>query len=80
MRKETRSDGHRIFDAQGNIRRVIFAASTGRLLVEFKGGSTYVYTDVPESAYEALLGAEELQRAFNDVVKGGGFAFERLAS
>lgn len=78
-RTEKRSDGHRIFEAQGNIRKVIFAVSTARMLVEFRGGAKYTYIDVPESVYEALLGADELQKTFNDVVKAPGYQYSRVA-
>ncbi len=44
-------------------------SETGTLRVEFKSGSTYDYQNVPQSTFDALVSAESVGRAFNQLVK-----------
>jgi hypothetical protein len=77
-RQERREYDVRAFTAQGNIAEVKYSTQNRRLLVRFRKGSTYCYTDVPESAYEQLLEAGELQRTFNDLIRAAEYEYVRV--
>ena len=48
------------------------------LEVEFKRGDVYQYLDVPETVYQRLLRATSVGRAFQAIVKGGGYQFRKV--
>ena len=62
----------------GNIASVGYAASTAMLLVTFRGGGRYVYSDVPMAVYEALRQAKSVGSAFATLVRQGGYEFRKL--
>lgn len=63
----------------GLIKKVHHAPSTGRLLVGFRDGKTYVYLDVPASVFDQLHAAESVASAFGEYVRKPGYEFERVA-
>lgn len=78
-RTETKTGEDRRFEVTGNhlVRVVAYAPSTQRLLVTLTNGS-YVYKDVPVDVYETLRSAENIGGAFNQIVRQGGYEFERV--
>lgn len=53
------------------------------LHVLFATGSMYAYTGVPQSAYDELIDANAIPsksvgKVFGKVIKGGGYAFEKV--
>ena len=53
-----------------NLAGVGYDASTQTLEVEFQNGNVYQYFDVPQVAYESLIGAESVGRFFNAEIRG----------
>lgn len=47
------------------------------LIVEFKRGGTYEYSEVPEAIYEELIQAESVGKTFNEIVRNE-FDFRKL--
>jgi KTSC domain len=41
----------------------------GELVVKFRDGGTYVYSVVPESVFQSLLGAESIGSFFNREIR-----------
>ena len=52
-----------------NLQGVAYDAETSELHVQFTNGTEYVYSDVPESDYDGLLGAASVGSYFNDNIK-----------
>ncbi len=52
-----------------NISSIGYAADTRTLEVEFNSGSIYQYSRVPESVYNALMGARSHGSYFNDHIR-----------
>ena len=52
------------------ITAVDYDKDTERLVVEFKGGTTYVYSKVPEEIYKDMLYAESIGKFFTSKIKG----------
>lgn len=52
-----------------NLKSVGFDSSTDELEVEFHTFSVYVYFNVPESVYNALLSARSKGQYFNDKIR-----------
>ena len=51
---------------------------TERLVVEFKGGGTYVYSKVPKELYKDMLYSESVGKFFTSRIKGNdAFPFEK---
>lgn len=50
----------------------------GSLTVEFKSGLTYVYSQVPLEVVEQVISAESVGKAFNELIKKGGYKFQRI--
>ena len=48
------------------------------LEVEFRRGAVYRYFEVERVAYENLLKAESVGKAFNAIIKGGGYSYRRV--
>lgn len=63
----------------GLIKKVQHAPSTGRLMVWFRDGKTYLYVDVPASVFDQLLGAESVASAFGEHVRKPGYSCTRVA-
>jgi len=49
------------------------------LIVRFKNGSAYRYLNCPRTHFDALIKAESAGKYLNEVIKKGGYAYERLA-
>ncbi len=56
--------------ASSQIDAVGYDAETGTLFIEFKGGSTYSYADVPAEVAEQLLAAGSVGSFFAANIKG----------
>lgn len=55
----------------GNIEAIGYDAGTKTMAVQFKGGRpAYHYSDVPEEAHVALIGAESIGKHFAAHIKG----------
>ena len=52
------------------IQAVDYDEDTKRLVVEFKGGKTYVYKEVPPEIYKDMLYAESVGKFFSANIKG----------
>ena len=70
-----------------NLDRIGYEREAQHLWVRFKRaddrlGSLYRYDDVPYEAFTSLVSAElmgeSVGRAFNELIKRGGFAFEKV--
>jgi len=48
------------------------------LLVEFNNGRVYAYEDIPAGLVTEILFADSLGKAFNELVKGGGFSYAEV--
>ena len=55
--------------SSSSIRTVGYDAKTRALEVEFLNGRVYRYADVPEVAFDALMGADSLGRYFNTNIR-----------
>jgi len=47
-----------------------YEQETGRLVVEFHGGATYVYWPVTHDVVRALMDSESMGRFFNRAIRG----------
>lgn len=63
----------------GLIKKVHYAPTTGRLMVWFRDGKTYVYKDVPADVFDQLHGAESVAIAFSEHVRKPGYGCTRVA-
>jgi hypothetical protein len=60
------------------ITAVDYDEETERLVVEFKGGGTYVYSKVPKEIYKDMLYSESIGKFFTSRIKGNdAFPFEK---
>jgi hypothetical protein len=50
------------------------------LEVKFKKGVIYRYYEVPSTTYAEIVEAESVGRVFQELVKAGGYRYERLES
>jgi len=73
--------------SSSNIGKIAFEADEqskekGKLFVTFLNNSTYEYTDVPEEVFSKLsdvnLSGGSVGRAFIEMVKQGGFAYQKV--
>lgn len=62
-----------------NIASVGYDATTGTLEVEYHGGGTYRYFDVPEETYTTLMAAPSIGRAVRDIIVGQ-FRYEKVGA
>lgn len=53
-----------------NIKAVGYESETQQLRVQFKLGSTYNYDEVPETAYQSLMGASSIGSHHSVHIKG----------
>lgn len=67
----------RISVNSSNLSAVGYEAESGVLEVEFLGGAVYRYSDVPESEYDALMGADSKGKYFSANIKSK-YAFVKL--
>lgn len=52
-----------------NIEAVGYDKDKQELHVSFKGSGTYVYAGVPQAKHTALMGAESVGKAFQDLIR-----------
>lgn len=62
-----------------NVKSVGYDAQARVLEVEFQNGAVYQYEDVPSDVHAELLAAPSIGRAFGTLIRGGGYAVNRLA-
>ena len=48
------------------------------LFAKFKGGGCYRYSGVGKTHLESILNADSIGKAFHQIVKKGGFRYEKL--
>jgi len=48
------------------------------LLVEFNNGKVYAYEEIPPGLVAEILFADSTGKAFNELVKGGGFSYAEV--
>lgn len=60
------------------INSVGYDPSGNRLEIEFKSGTIYQYTNVPEYMYIALMSADSKGAFFDRHIRNEGFSFIRL--
>jgi hypothetical protein len=53
--------------------------STGTLVVRFKDGGTYEYSDVPKTRYVELMTASSLGSYFDRFIRKGGYRWRKIA-
>lgn len=53
-----------------NVGRVAYHMDTKTLIVEFRNGGLYSYSDVDEPTYWNMMGSESVGRYLNAVIKG----------
>lgn len=51
---------------------------TGNVTVTFKSGMAYCYFRVPFSVVETIINSESIGKAFNQLIKNGGYEFNRI--
>ncbi|MCK5344207.1 MAG: KTSC domain-containing protein [Candidatus Heimdallarchaeota archaeon] len=61
-----------------NIQSIAYNKATSILVVEFYGGATYQYYQVPEEVYLAFLAAGSHGRFFDQHVKRAGFQYAKI--
>ena len=61
-----------------NLKNVFYVMSTGTMIVEFKSGSKYGYSDVPPKIFLELLRAKSHGEYFNSKFTKGPYKYEKL--
>ena len=61
-----------------NIAQVGHSEETSTLRVAFNNGGIYEYAGVPRSIYTALIEAESVGKAFNELVKRAHYPFTKI--
>ena len=61
-----------------NIATVGFDADKKRLCVQFQTGQCYEYTDVSSETFVKFITAQSTGKAFNELIKKGGFKFKQI--
>lgn len=61
-----------------NIAALGFDHHEKTLIAEFKSGDLYLYDAVPQETFGAVLAAESKGKAFNDLIKKGGFQYRKV--
>ena len=64
--------------ASSNIDALAYEEPESTLLVKFRGGGIYRYEGVPLNVFESLRSATSVGRAFKLLIKGGGYAYQRM--
>ena len=60
-----------------SIRAIGYDPASKKMQVEFVKGAVYTYSDVSEAVYTALMTSTSIGGAFAELIKGGGFPYER---
>lgn len=60
-----------------NINAVGYDQDTKKMVVEFKGGGQYEYTDVPFDVYTDLMDSDSVGQTFHKTIRGK-YEFEKL--
>lgn len=55
--------------SSSNLQGVAYDAELQKLYIEFKGGSRYTYSDVPEEIYDGLMASASKGSFFADNIK-----------
>lgn len=63
-----------------NVRGFRYDPSTKEMFVTFKGGGTYRYSDVHPAAARSIGRSKSVGKAVNKHLKGGGYAYEKVAN
>ena len=50
----------------------------GTLIVNFKGGSTYSYREVPLAVIYQVLESDSIGKTFNELIRKGKYKFNRI--
>lgn len=53
-----------------NVSAVAYDADFQRLYIQYKGGSTYVYEDIPSNVWQSLLSADSIGEFIYDEIRG----------
>ncbi|MBU4463360.1 MAG: DUF2779 domain-containing protein, partial [Proteobacteria bacterium] len=62
-----------------NIQSVVYDKATLTLEIEFYGGSTYLYYQVPQEVYLGLINAESHGKYFDQYVKKAGYSHTKVS-
>jgi len=60
-----------------NIKALGFDHVQSTLIAEFKSGDLYLYDAVPQDTFAQVLAAESKGKAFNELIKKGGFQYRK---
>lgn len=63
--------------SSSNIERIGYDQEAKHLLVQFHSGQWYLYDWVPVDIFGELLAADSVGKAFNVLVKQGGFPYRK---
>jgi hypothetical protein len=61
------------------IERVAYDPASHTLFVKFVGSSLYLYRGVPAESVAGFLFADSVGATFNELIKKGGYEYEKLA-
>jgi len=61
-----------------NLKAIGYDSQTRILEIEFKDGSVYQYSDVPESVYNGLMRASSHGQYFDANIKKAGYRFSKI--
>ena len=64
--------------SSSNLVSVGYDTATQVLEVEFHSGGVYQYYGVPAALYEGLMAASSHGRYFDQFIKRGGYAYQRI--
>ena len=62
-----------------NLRAIGFDPTSQTMRVEFNNGSMWDYAGVSQETFNAVLNAESVGKAYNALIKGGGYAGTKVA-
>ena len=61
-----------------NLAAVGYDPETTTLEIQFKKGPVYQYYKVPPEVYEEFMESESVGEAFSQLIKSGGYKYERV--
>ncbi len=61
-----------------NIASIGFDKEKNRLCVQFQSGKCYEYTGVPPETFVDVITAESTGKAFNKLIRNGGFEYKQI--
>ena len=61
-----------------NIESINYNESEQLLFVEFHSGGVYKYSGVPREVFDAMSNAESVGKAFHNIIRKGGYAYEKV--